>query len=154
MCNKIFLKVNIYLAIIFIFMALSKPIYHIITEKLWGENSWEDKKRLFELLVLLAILQIFVIINLLLGLTGVRESICLICDAVLVLMVFLSLTCLFNNRQNCVLNTFYTVPLFVYGYYISNFTPLPLNDTIYLTVSWLIAGAFVLLYFSDSDSKR
>jgi hypothetical protein len=44
--------------------------------------------------------------------------------------------------------------LFVYAYYISDFTIHPqLTNTVYQSVGLLLAGAFFLLYFSHSESK-
>lgn len=135
-------------------MPLSKPFYHIITEKLWPDVSGVEKKRLFELLGSLAVLQVGAFIHLVFSLLSGNENFCFICDAGLVLVAFLAITCLLNNKLNCALNTFFTVPLFVYAYYIADFSihP-PLTDTVYQSLGWLLAGAFFLFYFSESDTK-
>jgi PAS domain S-box-containing protein len=135
-------------------MALSKPFYHIVIEKLWSEKPGDEKKRLFELLVSLVIIQTAAIIHLIIRLLTITENVCLICDIGLVLMAFLSITCLLNNKINCVLNSTFSIPLFVYAYFISDFSIHPeLTDTVYYSVGWLLAGAFFLLYFSESDTK-
>jgi len=134
-------------------MPLSKPLYHIIPGKLWPENSAEEKKRLFELLVSLAAMQVLTVFHLLFNLLT-KSFTCLVCDAGTVLVVFLAITCLINNKLNCVLNTLFTVPIFVYAYYIADFsTHPPLAETVYHSVGWLLTGAFFLFYFSESDFK-
>ncbi len=135
-------------------MALNKPLYHTITEKLWPEMNETGKQKLFELLVPLVVLFIAALLHFLFRLFGYGSNHCLLCDAGLVLVTFLGLTCTINNKIDCALNTAFTIPLFVYAYYISDFSIHPqLTDTVYQSVSLLLAGAFFLLYFSISDSK-
>lgn len=133
---------------------MNKPFYHIITEKLWPESSVENKKKLFELSVAVAILGVATLINLFIKLVASSGSFCLICDTGLILIPVLALTCLFNSKINCALNTIFTVPLFVYAYFISDFSihPQP-ADTVYQSVGWLLAGAFFLFYFAESETK-
>ncbi len=102
----------------------------------------------------LIILQLAALIYFLYNILTSSGSLCLICDIGLVLVAFLSLTCLLNSKFNCSLNTLFTVPLFVYAYYISDFSlhSMP-SETIYKSLAWLLAGAFFLLYFSESESK-
>jgi PAS domain S-box-containing protein len=134
-------------------MALSKPLYHIAAEKLWPENSADEKKRLFELLVSLATIQLLVVFHLLYNLITGSFS-CILCDAGTVLVAVVAITCLLNNKLNCVLNTFFTIPIFVYAYYIADFSVHPpLTETVYHSVGWLLTGAFFLFYFSESDFK-
>ena len=135
-------------------MALSKPLYHIISEKLWTKNSQQEKKRLFELLVAIVLIQVATLGNLVVNFFKSGSNPCHLCDIGLVVLAFLALMCLLGNRLNCTLNTLFAVPVFVYAYFISDFYHhAPLNDTVYLSVAWLLAGAFFLFYFSDSDSK-
>ncbi len=52
------------------------------------------------------------------------------------------------------MNTIYSIPLFVYSYYISDFSIHPqLTNTIYQSVALLLIGTFFLLYFSQSETK-
>lgn len=106
------------------------------------------------MLVALTILQLAALIYFLYNIWNSSGSPCLICDIGLVLVAFLSLTCLLNNKFNCSLNTLFTVPVFVYAYYISDFSlhSMP-SDTIFKSLGWLLAGAFFLLYFSESEPK-
>ncbi len=133
---------------------MNKPFYHIITEKLWPESSAENKKKLFELFIAVAILGVATLINLIIKLTAGSGSFCLICDIGLILIPVLALTCLLNSKINCALNTVFAVPLFVYAYFISDFSihPQP-ADTVYQSVGWLLAGAFFLFYFAESETK-
>ncbi|MBW6535989.1 MAG: PAS domain-containing sensor histidine kinase [Mariniphaga sp.] len=94
------------------------------------------------------------LVNLLIKLVGSSGSFCLICDIGLILIPALALTCLFNSKINCALNTIFVVPLFVYAYFISDFSihQQP-SDTVYQSVGWLLAGAFFLFYFAESEAK-
>ena len=134
-------------------MALNKLIYHTVKEKLWPGVKEADQQKLFELLVPHASIFIAALLHFLFRLFSSSGSYCIICDAGLVLVSFLAITCLLNKRIKCVLNTTFSIPLFVYAYYISDFSIHPqLTDTVYQSVGLLLAGAFFLLYFSQSDS--
>jgi PAS domain S-box-containing protein len=133
---------------------LNKPFYHIITEKLWPESSAENKIKLFELFIAVAILGIGTLINLIIKLAGSSGNFCLFCDIGLILIPVLAITCLLNSKINCALNTIFAVPLFVYAYFISDFSIYPQPaDTVYQSVGWLLAGAFFLFYFTESETK-
>ncbi len=109
---------------------------------------------LFELLVPLVILFLAALVHFVFRLSGFGSSHCLLCDAGLVLASLLAVTCTLNNKVNCALNTAFSIPLFVYAYYISDYSLYPeLTNTIYQSVGLLLAGAFFLLYFSNSESK-
>lgn len=126
----------------------------MITEKLWPENSGENKKKLFEMLITVSVLLLASVINLGINLFAENESFCLICDTGLVLVAVLALACILNAKINCALNTSFSVPLFVYAYYISDFSiHTQPSDTVYQSVGWLLAGAFFLLYFAKSETK-
>ncbi len=133
---------------------MNKPFYHIITEKLWPESSAENKIKLFELFIAVAILGIGTLINLIIKLAGSSGNFCLFCDIGLILIPVLAITCLLNSKINCALNTIFAVPLFVYAYFISDFSIYPQPaDTVYQSVGWLLAGAFFLFYFTESETK-
>ncbi len=133
---------------------MSKNLYNIISEKLWTESSETDKKRLFEMLIVVVLVLLATTLNLLFGLLGSSANDCLLCDIGMIAVAILALTCLLNSKTDCVLNTFYTVPVFIYAYYISDFSQhTPLAETIYYSTWWLLAGAFFLMYFATSDSK-
>ena len=106
------------------------------------------------MLVSLALLLLAALIRLTFRFIINAENFCPICDIGLVLVAVLSVSFFLNNKFNAALNTFFTVPLFVYAYYIADFSAHPpLTDTVYQTVGWLLAGAFFLFYFSESISK-
>ncbi|MEE4285141.1 MAG: PAS domain-containing sensor histidine kinase [Mariniphaga sp.] len=133
---------------------MNKPFYHIITEKLWPESSAENKIKLFELFIAVAILGIGTLINLIIKLAGSTGNFCLFCDIGLILIPVLAITCLLNSKINCALNTIFAVPLFAYAYFISDFSIYPQPaDTVYQSVGWLLAGAFFLFYFTESETK-
>src|SRR6056297_320355 len=99
-------------------MALSKPLYHIISENLWTKNSQQEKKRLFELLVAIVLIQVATLGNLVVNFFKSGSNPCHLCDIGLVVLAFLALMCLLGNRLNCTLNTLFAVPVFVYAYFI------------------------------------
>ncbi len=133
---------------------MNKPIYHTISEKLWPGEIQSEKKNLFKLLVPLVILFLGALFHFIFRLIAGNSVPCILCDAGLVLVSLLAITCLLNKRINCVLNTTYSIPLFVYAYYISDLSLHPqLTNTVYHSVGLLLAGGFFLLYFSQSESK-
>jgi len=133
---------------------LSKPLYYIITEKLWAENPQSDKKRLFELLVVFSIIQFATLFHFVFNLFQTEINSCLACDAAMVLFAFLAITCVIKNRLNCALNTLFAVPVLIYAYYISDFyAHAPLTETMYQSLWWLLGGTLFLFYFAESDSK-
>ncbi len=135
-------------------MALDRPFYHIIADKLWPGNTPNEKKQLFELLAVMTIILATVLVHFAISLLQPKTVQCLLCNASMALVSFLALFCLFRNKPNCTLYTFFTIPLFIYAYYISDFyRHPPLNETIYQSLGWLTAGALILFYFSESDSK-
>ncbi|HKJ77931.1 MAG TPA: ATP-binding protein, partial [Prolixibacteraceae bacterium] len=57
-------------------------------------------------------------------------------------------------KTNCALNTLFTIPIFVYIFYISDFTDHPaLMDTVSHTLWWLLGGLVFLIYYSETGSK-
>ena len=122
--------------------------------KLWTAASFHRKDRHFELLISLMVLQVAALFLLFSRISGGNVSPCLICDIFLVIAVFLAIVFQIKNKTGIVLSLFYTIPFFVYGYYISDYSSyLPTSNTVYLSASWLLAGAFFLLYFSETDSR-
>jgi PAS domain S-box-containing protein len=135
-------------------MALNKPFYHTITEKLWPGQTATVKQRLYEMLVPLVVLLFISLVHFFFNLFNRGIIFCSVCDAGLVLVSFLAIICLVNGKPGCSLNTVFFIPIFVYAYYISDFTIYPqLTSTIYQTVGWLMAGGFFLMYFSESGSR-
>ena len=144
----------LYLSVIIIFNSLSKNIHHIISEKFWTESSQTEKKQLFEMLIVVALIQVATIFNLLFHIFSGSGEDCLLCDAGMIAVALLTIAFILNSKIEYFLNTFFTAPLFIYAYFISDFSNHPpLAETIYHSTGWLLAGAFVLIYFSKSDSR-
>ncbi|MFA5588874.1 MAG: PAS domain-containing sensor histidine kinase [Mariniphaga sp.] len=122
--------------------------------KIWTTAFSHRKERNFELLISLLVLQFAALLLLFSRIFGDTDSACLICDFFLFIAASLAIIFHLRSKFNSALNLFFTVPFFVYGYYISDYTlHLTSPDTIYLSAFWLLAGAFFLLYFSETDSK-
>jgi PAS domain S-box-containing protein len=69
-------------------------------------------------------------------------------------MVSLAIVCVINGRMNCLLNTVFFIPVFIYAFYISDFNEhLPFIETIFYTVWWLLFGLLFLLYFAKNKTK-
>lgn len=135
-------------------MTLKKNFYHIISDKLWTEKTDSEKRRLFELLAVVSFLHIIALVNFTYNLLQSSGNSCFLCDVGMVLVAFFAFICLLNNKLNCTLNTFFTIPIIIYAYYISDFrVHAPLNDTVFQSIGGLLAGGILLFYFAESDSK-
>lgn len=134
---------------------MNSPLYKIFSgKKFWTKTFTRRKEKHFELLISLLVLQSAALLLLFSRIFGETASVCLICDVFIVIAALLAIIFFLQNKFNSVLNIFFSIPFFVYGYYISDYTlNLPSSDTIYLSTFWLLAGAFFLLYFSETDSK-
>ncbi len=133
---------------------MSKPNYNRITEKLWAGNSPNEKKRLFELLIISSIIQLVTLLSFI-NSTFISENPgnFLLWFGLLIVPA-LAIICIINNKITCALNTLFTVPVFIYAFYVSDFNDHPpLIETVYQSVWWLTTGLVVLFYFSESDSK-
>jgi PAS domain S-box-containing protein len=81
------------------------------------------------------------------------EISCFVCNAGLVAIVALALVCSLRGKISCTLYTLFAAPLFIYAYYISDFSEHPpLIETVYFSLWWLTAGLLVLIYFAESES--
>ncbi|MFW6310220.1 MAG: PAS domain-containing sensor histidine kinase [Prolixibacteraceae bacterium] len=133
---------------------MSKPYYHIVTEKLWASYSPNEKKRLFELLVIATVIQLLTLANFIQNALTPDRSDCFICSLGLLIVPVLTIICLIRGKANCALNTVFTIPLFLYAYYISDFnSQRPLIETVHHSMWWLLPGLLLLFYYSKTDSK-
>ncbi len=106
------------------------------------------------MLIVVMLIQLATLFNLIFNLIDSYPDNCLLCDSGMVIASFLAFVCLLNRKQDCVLNTVYSVPVFIYAYYISDFAPHPpVSETIWSSLLWLLGGAFIIMYFTKSDSK-
>ncbi|HZH73191.1 MAG TPA: histidine kinase dimerization/phospho-acceptor domain-containing protein, partial [Mariniphaga sp.] len=133
---------------------MNRPLYHTISAKLWPNVSNIEKQKLFELLVLLAVLFFAALLQFLFKLFNDGPGLNNIFDFLLVSALLLSLGATVKNKISYVLNFTYTVPVFVYIYYISDFAlHTEPSNTVYQSTGILLIGAFFLFYFSSADSK-
>lgn len=140
--------------IIFIFIAMSKSVFHIIAGRVWPNSSEKEKERLFELLGVIVVVQLVTAFFFIYDILENRELPRLLYNTAMVLAVFLSLTCLLKNKINCVLNTLFLLPVFLYIYYMGGFFDhSPPSETINNSLLMLTGGMLFLICFSESNSK-
>ena len=136
------------------FTKLIKVLQQILTEKLWVSQSGQEKKMLFQLFIIWTISGLVSILFLLFNLFFSDGNYCIICNIAFIIMNILAIACTINGKVKCSTNLVYAVPLILYAYYISDFNEHPpYIDTVYNTVSWLVAGLLVLLFYSDTNRK-
>jgi PAS domain S-box-containing protein len=93
------------------------------------------------------------ITNLIINLTANAGINCFVCDLGVVITIFLAGVCLVNGKMDCVLYLTFTIPLFIYAYYISDFSEHPpLIETVYNSIWWLFAGLLFLFLLAESNS--
>ncbi|NLO03682.1 MAG: PAS domain-containing sensor histidine kinase [Bacteroidales bacterium] len=131
-----------------------KVLYSKISEKFWKDLSEFDKAQLFQLLFITAIAQLISILIFVSGIVKDSGQSNILCNAGLVMVASLALICVLNGKKNCVLYILFTLPVFIYAYNISDFINHPSDwYNVYNSGLWLIAGAFLIMYFSGSDSQ-
>lgn len=136
------------------FAHLITTIYNILSEKLWGAFSAQEKKKLFRLLSVWAMMSIIAFGSLLNNIVFNFETSCITCHIFLIAVTATAVICTLNGRHACSINVAFALPLVLYAFYVSDFNRhISPNDTIYETVVWLIVGLVFLLYFSVSNFK-
>ncbi len=136
------------------FTGLFNSLYKISAERLWATHSSTEQKRLFQLLIFWAILVVFALLLALFEIVAQPENGCIICNIALVSMVVFALLCTINGKTECAVNVIFSVPLFVYAFYISSISlHASIAETIYTSLAWLFAGLVFLLFFSQSSQK-
>ena len=130
-----------------------KIFYSAISEKFWKGLSKHDKVQLFQMLIITILAQLITIINLISGIINGSGQICFLWNTGLVLIALLSLVLILNGKKNSALYTLFALPTFIYILNTSDFTHNQTDlYTVYNSGLWLLAGAFLMLYFSGSDS--
>ena len=136
------------------FTTLSNFIYKILYEELWAENSFIEKKKLSQLLVIWGILVLGTILFFSRNFIFTESNTCLICDIALVAMISLGLVCTLNGKIKCTLNTVFSIPLFIYAYFFSSFSSHPpYSESLVVSVALLSGGLIFLLFYSESDER-
>ncbi len=128
-------------------------MYHIISERFWGHLSEDENKRLYSLFIIIILAQISTLINLSYKLIFVPVNSCFICHVGLIAIVALALVSCIRGKFNISLYTVFAIPIFIYAYYISDFTDHPpFIETVYFSLWWLIGGLILLIYLAESES--
>ncbi len=105
------------------------------------------------MLIITILAQLITIINLISGIINGSGQICFLWNTGLVLIALLSLVLILNGKKNSALYTLFALPTFIYILNTSDFTHNQTDlYTVYNSGLWLLAGAFLMLYFSGSDS--
>jgi PAS domain S-box-containing protein len=133
---------------------LLRSIYNIIKRQFWADLSNEKQRLLFQLLIVWSAVGIFMFIKLFNHILFPQSLSCLICDILLFAATALSIICTLNAKIKCAVNIVFLTPVFLYGYYISEFgNHLPPIETIHYTTWWTITGLVYLYYFTKEDTK-
>jgi len=137
-----------------IFTEVLPGFYKILTEKFWAAQSPTKQKQLFQLLLIWIIIGSVSLSLAIVHLISPSAQNCIICDFLLVASSTLAIVCSLNARSKCALNIVFSIPIFIYGYYISEFSAhLPPIETVHYTTWWLITGLVFLYFFSRSESR-
>ncbi|HPF51948.1 MAG TPA: PAS domain-containing sensor histidine kinase [Draconibacterium sp.] len=129
-------------------------LFNIVNRLFWDDLPEEKQKQLFGLLGVWSTSGIIVFIVLISHLIFPQSTLCFVCDLLLFFASILALFCSLNGRLKCAVNMIFMLPVFIYGYYISEFSAhLPPIETVYFTVWWMIAGMLFLYFFSKSETQ-
>lgn len=136
------------------FTLLLKSIFKILSERFWAAQTEPEQKQLFQLLVIWAIIGVVTAAFFVGHLVNFNASHCLICDVLLIAVAVMTVVCLLNAKLKCALNTTFSIPIFTYAYYISDFNShLPPIETVHLATWWLMAGLVFLYYFNSAELR-
>ncbi|RIJ47848.1 PAS domain S-box protein [Maribellus luteus] len=125
-----------------------------MSDRFWAALPEAKQKQLFYLLMIWSSIGGIMLAILISHLFVPNATLCLICDFLLLAASILSVVCVLNGKNNCAINIVFLTPVFIYGYYISEFSAhLPPVETIHYSTWWLIAGLVFLYFFSNNDSK-
>ena len=109
--------------------------------------------QLFKLLVVLIVIFLIALSNFIINLWTDPNINTFICDLGVVITILLAGVCVINGKKDCVLYITFTIPLFIYAYYISDFSQHPpLIETVYNSVWWLFAGLLFLFFLAESNT--
>ncbi|AHW62437.1 PAS domain S-box-containing protein [Draconibacterium orientale] len=131
-----------------------KRIYKILAERFWAAKTDHEKRQLFQLLLfweVAGVLSLFLSIRELI-LAAPKSD--LVSYLLLLSVSILGIVCTFNAKKNCATNVIFSLPVFIYAFYISDLTQhAPLIETVHLSVWWLMAGLVFLYYFSLMETR-
>lgn len=125
-----------------------------MSDRFWAALPEARQRQLFHLLMIWSFIGGIFLAILISHLFRPEASICLICDSLFLAVSILSVVCVLNGKNTCAINMIFLIPVFIYGYYISDFSVhLPPVETVHFSTWWLIAGLVFLYFFSNNDSK-
>ncbi len=128
--------------------------YKILEQKFWATLSKKEQKQLFQLLLTWGGLAVMSLILLILHLFIPGIDGCIICDTMLLAISLMAVVCSLNGKHNCAINIVFSLPLFLYAYYFSDFNAYAApEETMSQTIWWLIVGLVFLYYFSRLETR-
>uniref|UniRef100_UPI00321796DC sensor histidine kinase n=1 Tax=uncultured Draconibacterium sp. TaxID=1573823 RepID=UPI00321796DC len=72
----------------------------------------------------------------------------------LIAVSVMAVVCCLNGKTNCAVNTTFSIPVFVYAHYISDFNShLPPIETVHQSTWWLMGGLVFLYYYSRLETR-
>lgn len=124
-------------------------IFNITKNQFWADLPKESQKQLFSLLSVWLILGMAMLVVLISHIFFPNAVLCIICDLLLLATSILATVCTLNGKSKCAVNIVFFIPVFLYGYYISEFsTHLPPIETVHFSLWWMFAGLIFLYFFS------
>lgn len=136
-----------------IFTKLGTKIYKIICEKFWATQSGDSQKQLFQLLVIWLTIGVVSLVLAINSIVTANQG-CIICNILVFALSSLVLVCILNGNKGCGINAIFSIPIFIYGYYLSDFNPhVPPIETVYYSTWWLISGLVFLYFFSSRENR-
>ena len=129
-------------------------LFKILSEILWAEHSNHEQKRLFQVLTIWVVLGVGAIIMFARNLFFAATESCFICDIALIATISLGIVCAINGKMNCTINSVFTIPVFIYAYFLSDIgLQISLAESVYSSVSILFFGLIFLLFYSREVSR-
>ncbi|WP_347841458.1 PAS domain-containing sensor histidine kinase [uncultured Draconibacterium sp.] len=127
-----------------------KRVFKILAERFWAaKTDTNEKKQLFQLLLIWGALGILTSVLTIRDLLFSTTEGCLMCSIFALSVSGLAIICILNARKDCATNAIFGLPILVYALYLSDFTDhAPLQETVHLSVWWLMAGLVFLYFFS------
>ncbi len=126
----------------------------ILSDKFWAAQSASKQKQLFQLLIIwfaIGVSGLALLLNYFITDAGTP---CIYCHITLFITAVLAIICILNGLGECAINLVFTLPVLLYGYYISDFgTKQAPAETVVYTLWWLIAGLVFLYFYSKSEIR-
>jgi PAS domain S-box-containing protein len=141
-------------AIFNIFTLLLIRVSKILSDKFWAAIEKTEQTQLFQLLLIWGSVGVFSLVYLATYLFIPSSNNCLICGVMLLALSAMAIVCVLNGKRNCAINVIFSVPLFIYAFYISDFSihSNPIN-TVHNSTWWLMAGLIFLYYYSLLETR-